>query len=237
MKKKLIVFVTSLCCVFSCMGIGAFADTSYADGTYTGSALGMNDDITVEVTISSGEISNIKIINHSDDEPYISDAQDVIDRIISTQSTDVDAVSGATYSSNGIIEAVKQALSDAEQEETEPEEVTVTEAETTEENIEETTISDDSNTTTTTTVNETTSADTASENDTTTNNKVTTTNSSNDSNSSSNNNSTSSKSDDIATESTATQTGDNGLLGIITTAIVCVLATVGVSKIKKSAKK
>ena len=87
--------------------------SSYKDGVYTGSAQGYGGITTVEVTISNGQIANIKILSHHDDSPYINNASSLIDAIINAQSTNVDAVSGATYSSSGIINAVRDALSKA----------------------------------------------------------------------------------------------------------------------------
>lgn len=89
--------------------------TEYQDGEWFGTALGYNDDITVKVTISSGKITNICIIESSDDEPYYKWAKEKIPQtIIDTQSTDIDAVSGATFSSKGIINAVSDALQKAQ---------------------------------------------------------------------------------------------------------------------------
>ena len=87
--------------------------SSYKDGVYTGSAKGYGGITTVEVTISNGQITDIKILSHHDDSPYINNASSLIDAIINAQSTNVDAVSGATYSSSGIINAVRDALSKA----------------------------------------------------------------------------------------------------------------------------
>lgn len=69
--------------------------------------------LTVEVVISGGKISSIQIIDTSDGDSYIQSASGLISNIIATQSTNVDTVSGATYSSVGIIEAVRNALSQA----------------------------------------------------------------------------------------------------------------------------
>lgn len=86
----------------------------YLNGTYYGSAFGYNDDIRVEVVVKDGKIYSIKVIEHYDDQPYMKNAEKkVISAILNKQSTNVDACSGATFSSNGIIEAVRQALADA----------------------------------------------------------------------------------------------------------------------------
>lgn len=90
------------------------SDVVYKDGTYTGSAQGYGGTISVSVTISDGEITEITVLSASDETPsYFNQARGVIDRIMNAQSTNVDVVSGATYSSNGIIQAVRNALSKA----------------------------------------------------------------------------------------------------------------------------
>lgn len=81
-----------------------------ADGVYKGSATGFSGSVTVAVTIMDKKITSIDILSSTDDEAFFNRAKGVIDRIISSQSFDVDVVSGATYSSNGIIGAVKNAL-------------------------------------------------------------------------------------------------------------------------------
>ena len=85
----------------------------YKDGIYTGSAEGFRSTIEVEVTIESGMITNIQVTQENDTPQFFQRAESVIDSIIGTQSADVSAVSGATYSSTGIINAVKEALSQA----------------------------------------------------------------------------------------------------------------------------
>lgn len=88
---------------------------TYQDGEWTGTAFGYNDDITVTVTIENGIITDITNIIGDDDEPYFDWAkQEIPQNILSTQSTEVDTVSGATFSSKGIINAVKDALQKAQ---------------------------------------------------------------------------------------------------------------------------
>lgn len=87
--------------------------SAYADGTYYGTGTGFSGALTVEVVISGGKISSIQIIDTSDGDSYIQSASGLISNIIATQSTNVDTVSGATYSSVGIIEAVRNALNQA----------------------------------------------------------------------------------------------------------------------------
>jgi len=86
----------------------------YKDGTYQGSGTGFRGTTTVEVTVMNGQISNVAVISYQDDRQYFGKAFSTISaNVISTQSGAVDVVSHATYSSNGIIEAIKAALSTA----------------------------------------------------------------------------------------------------------------------------
>ena len=90
-------------------------EEGYTDGIYTGSARGYGGDITVRVNIKNGRIASVKIVSaKGETSSFLSQAEAVIDRIISTQGTDVDAVSGATYSSVGIMNAVSDALKKAD---------------------------------------------------------------------------------------------------------------------------
>ena len=89
----------------------------YKDGTYTGSAQGFGGAVEVQVTLKDDEITDIQVTSAAgEDSAYLSQAQSVISSIISAQSTDVDTVSGATFSSTGIINAVVDALGKAENE-------------------------------------------------------------------------------------------------------------------------
>ena len=78
---------------------GAAGTVSYADGTYTGSGDGFGGTITVEVTVAEHRLTAIEII----------------DNMIAAQSTEVDTISGATFSSTGIQMAVQAALEGAAQ--------------------------------------------------------------------------------------------------------------------------
>lgn len=88
-------------------------DYEYKDGDYTGSAQGFAGQITVKVKIRKGKISKINILKYSDGVAYIAKAKKVISAIIKKQSTNVDTISSATYSSAGIINAVGNALDKA----------------------------------------------------------------------------------------------------------------------------
>ncbi|MCF0141777.1 MAG: FMN-binding protein, partial [Parasporobacterium sp.] len=93
--------------------------SEYMDGTYVGSGYGYHGGLTtVAVTIENGQIVDIETIEENDQphhgQDYYSSAFNLIyPDILYYQSADVDAVSGATYSSRGIIDAVSDALSQA----------------------------------------------------------------------------------------------------------------------------
>lgn len=87
----------------------------YADGIYTGIGTGFHNGTTkVSVTVKNDAITDISIISNQDTPRYFSYASTtIISEIKDAQSTNVDAVSGATFTSNGIMDAVANALSKA----------------------------------------------------------------------------------------------------------------------------
>lgn len=89
------------------------SNQKYKDGTYYGIGVGFNGNLTVKVTIMNGKITNIDIVKTGDGDEYIAKAKGLLKSIYAKQNTNVDTVSGATYSSNGLIEAVSNALSKA----------------------------------------------------------------------------------------------------------------------------
>ena len=98
----------------SSTSVSAVEDPSaYKDGTYYGTGTGFGGTLKVKVEISGGKIASIQIVENQDGSEYISKASALINTIIQNQSTNVDTVSGATYSSVGIIQAVRDALSQA----------------------------------------------------------------------------------------------------------------------------
>ena len=90
----------------------AFA--AMTDGTYTGEGKGRNGTITVEVTVKAGKLDAVKVVKHTET-VGISDAAvaDFPKAIVAAQSTAVDAVAGATMTSEGIRTAVAQAIQKA----------------------------------------------------------------------------------------------------------------------------
>ena len=89
----------------------------YEDGTYEGSGIGFGGEIRVEVIIEDGEIDEINILEAQDeDAAYLTTAETILDDIMEAQSAEVDTISGATFSSTGIRDAVTEALEQAVEE-------------------------------------------------------------------------------------------------------------------------
>ena len=87
----------------------------YLDGTYEGEAEGFGGMITVQVTVENGQMTDLSILSaDGEDSAYLSNAKDIIPKILEAQSADVDTISGATFSSTGIKNATAETLEKAE---------------------------------------------------------------------------------------------------------------------------
>ena len=89
-------------------------ESGAAGGPLTGTANGFGGPITVSVTMDGDKITAVEIVSNSET-PEIAGAalEQIPAAIVAANSPDVDIVSGATYTSNGIINAVKNALDSA----------------------------------------------------------------------------------------------------------------------------
>ena len=86
----------------------------YKDGTYTGEADGFGGMVAVEVTVKDGKIEAVEVTSaEKEDGAYLAMAEDIIPKIIEAQSSEVDTISGATFSSTGIKNAAEHALEQA----------------------------------------------------------------------------------------------------------------------------
>ncbi len=93
---------------------GKSGGSTYKDGSYEGSAKGFGGNVVVKVTVKNDKIEKIDLVDASkEDGSYLASAKGVIKSILDKQSTDVDTVSGATFTSTGIINAVISALEKA----------------------------------------------------------------------------------------------------------------------------
>ena len=115
--KRLSALAMGLCLTAS-VAAPSFAvnirEGAYKDGTYEGSAQGYYGLVTLAVTVKDNAVTKIDVVSHSDTQSYWNKAAVLMDTIIEKQSTDLDTVSGATYSSEGILGAVNSALKKAE---------------------------------------------------------------------------------------------------------------------------
>lgn len=93
---------------------GQTENGGYKDGTYEGTGIGFGGEITVSVTVADGKVTDITVLSADGEDPaYYDQALAVLDKIVSAQSTEVDTVSGATFSSTGLIDAAADALGKA----------------------------------------------------------------------------------------------------------------------------
>ncbi|MBB6622105.1 FMN-binding protein [Clostridium gasigenes] len=112
MKKITTILATIAISASMLVGCGG---GKYNDGTYTGEGQGASGKIKVEVTVQKGKIADIKLVEHNETKTLVDGVKDnVIPEIIKKQSVEgVEAVSGATNSSKGVIEAVNKAIETA----------------------------------------------------------------------------------------------------------------------------
>lgn len=88
----------------------------YADGTYTGSGTGFGGTITVRLTVEADTITELTVLSAGQETPeYLEAAEALLDTIVEENSVEVETVSGATFSSNGILEGAANALEQAKQ--------------------------------------------------------------------------------------------------------------------------
>ena len=94
---------------------GTGEKTAVADGTYSGTApsFGLLSQMTCEVTFENGAIKDVKVTEESDSQTgewFASAEELLIPRILDAQSLEVDAITGATSSSNGIKNCIAKAI-------------------------------------------------------------------------------------------------------------------------------
>ena len=114
-RKGLLPLCLGILTVFfpalGCLGAGSFLQASYAPGTYEGTGRGYRGPIRVQVQVSPDGIEDIVISEHRESAyPGAAAMEELLEAVLETGSTDLDAVSGATYSSRGFLEAVEDAV-------------------------------------------------------------------------------------------------------------------------------
>lgn len=94
--------------------VGCGGSDKYNDGAYTGKSEGLKGEITVEVIVSGGKIESIEIPENKETETIFASIREyLVPDVIKANSTDVETVSGATTSSEGVLEAIDNALEKA----------------------------------------------------------------------------------------------------------------------------
>ncbi len=114
LSKKLVSLLSVAAMTLSIAGCSAnqpSSQSSFKAGSYTAESSGMNGEIKVEVKTDENKILEVNVLEHNES-PGISDfaIQNIPSQIVEFQSLNIDSISGATYSSNGILEAAKLAL-------------------------------------------------------------------------------------------------------------------------------
>ncbi|MBR3345481.1 MAG: FMN-binding protein [Solobacterium sp.] len=113
--------IVGLFCVSAMLGLANCSPAQntggegrFPAGTYTGKAPGKNGDVTVEVTLTSDAIKEVKVTDHQETAGISDPAIETVPgEIVDAQSLKVDTVSGATITSQAIIDAAKAALESA----------------------------------------------------------------------------------------------------------------------------
>lgn len=93
---------------------GARPDSPWADGVYEGVGEGFGGEIALSLTVENGRIASVEVIRADGEDPaYFTEAGSLLGALVEGQSTEISAVSGATFSSRGILEAAEDALGKA----------------------------------------------------------------------------------------------------------------------------
>jgi len=115
-RNLLLIFYRSLFAFFlllipGCLGQGFVREAGYTPGTYEGAGRGYRAPIRVVVEVSHAGIEDITITGHSEGAyPGGAAMEELLEAVLETGSTELDAVSGASFSSAGFLEAVEDAL-------------------------------------------------------------------------------------------------------------------------------
>lgn len=118
-RSKLTALLGAAALTVSAMGsmtvmAEALEKTAMTPGTYSASAAGLKGDVTVEVTVDEDEILSVEVTDHQETDGIGTVAVDELPgKIVEAQSVGVDSVSGATFTSGAILEAVQACITEA----------------------------------------------------------------------------------------------------------------------------
>ena len=111
MKAKALWIYAALILFAGCLGSGSVREAGYTPGIYEGSGRGYRGPIHVRLQVALAGIEDIVITGHRESAyPGAAAMEELLEAILEYGSTDLDAVSGATFSSRGFLEAVEDAL-------------------------------------------------------------------------------------------------------------------------------
>ena len=118
--RRLLAVALSVLLVLGCVAPAVAA--TYESGTYTGTGTGRNGSVALTLTLTNGAIASVDNVTHSETARYWEKAKVLLDRLVGLQTPEqvekLDAVTGATLSSNAIKEAAKDVFRQAESKET-----------------------------------------------------------------------------------------------------------------------
>ena len=118
MDIKKTIYRILICLVPICFMVGCEAGEVYKDGIYYGESDGYYSVVTVSVEVVHGHITSVNILSHEEPEDLATIVFDELPpKMIKANSWDVDVVAGATYTSESVISAVRQALTDGSDDE------------------------------------------------------------------------------------------------------------------------
>ena len=112
--SKILLVLLSVFLLVSCSSPPSENDTGKkVTGTYEGIGKGRGGDITIDLTLEDSVIKSIEVKEHNETPGYDMALEELPQKMIEQNTVEVDLLSGSTLSSNGIIEAVKNALEKA----------------------------------------------------------------------------------------------------------------------------
>jgi len=114
-RFMILLFLCSLSVfIFACIALPSVKEAVYTPGAYEGIGSGYKGPIHVRVQTSAARIEEIAITDHQESSfPGLAAMEELLEMALETGETDLDAISGATYSSRGFLQALEDALGKA----------------------------------------------------------------------------------------------------------------------------
>ena len=113
MQTRNFLILTFIFLLAGCLSSGFLRE--YTPGVYEGSGMGFRGPIHVRVQVSEAGIEDIEITGHEESAyPGGAALKELLETVLEAGATDIDVISGATFSSRGFLDAVEDALEKAE---------------------------------------------------------------------------------------------------------------------------